>query len=155
MKLHQLPKTEGAMRAKKRKGKGPGSGNGKTAGRGHKGGKARSGYAMPNNYSGIPWYRRLPMRGFSNFRFTKRYDLVNLSAIEALHGIEIVDREALIQAGVVRSTSVRIKVLADGEITKKLTIKADKISASAKAKIEAAGGKVEVLEPSCCACEEA
>lgn len=147
MKLHQLAKAQGANRVKKRKGKGPGSGNGKTAGRGHKGAKSRSGYAMPNNYSGIPWYRRLPRRGFSNFRFTKRYDLVNVADLENLHGVDSIDREVLIQAGLIRATSVRIKVLGNGEITKPLNIKADKVSASAKAKIEACGGKVEELEP--------
>ena len=146
MKLHTLPTIAGANRPKKRKGKGPGSGNGKTAGRGHKGNKARSGYRMPTNFSGIPYFRKLPCRGFNNFDYRVEYDAVNLSAIDALVGIETINRDVLVQAGVLRPNSVRFKILGDGEVTRAISITADKFSASAKAKIEAAGGKaIEVV----------
>lgn len=141
MKLHQLPHIAGATHSKKRKGKGRATGHGKTGGRGHKGNKARSGYHMPINFSGIPYFRRLPQRGFNNADYRIAYDVVNLSSLETLIGVDVIDRMVLIQAGFLRPNSVRYKVLADGEITKALTIKAHKFSASAKAKIEAAGGK--------------
>jgi large subunit ribosomal protein L15 len=141
MKLHQLPKIAGATHSKKRKGKGRATGHGKTAGRGHKGNKARSGYHMPVNFSGIPYYRRLPQRGFNNADYRIAYDVVNLSSLDALLGIDVVDRMTLVQAGLIRPNSVRYKILAEGELTKPLTIKAHKFSATARAKIEAVGGK--------------
>lgn len=141
MKLHQLPHIGGATHPKKRKGKGRATGHGKTGGRGHKGNKARSGYHMPINFSGIPYFRRLPQRGFNNADYRIAYDVVNLSSLETLIGVDVIDRMVLIQAGFLRPNSIRYKVLADGEITKPLTIKAHRFSASAKAKIEAVGGK--------------
>lgn len=141
MKLHQLPNIVGATHSKKRKGKGRGTGHGKTSGRGHKGNKARSGYHMPVNFSGIPYYRRLPQRGFNNTDYRIAYDVVNLSSLDVLLGVDVVDRMVLVQAGLIRPNSVRYKILAQGELTKPLTIKAHKFSASAKAKIEAVGGK--------------
>jgi large subunit ribosomal protein L15 len=149
MKLHTLPTISGALKAKKRRGKGPGSGNGKTAGRGHKGNKARSGYRMPTNFSGIPYFRRLPQRGFNNYDYRKAYDPVSLQDIEALRGVDVIDRLVLVQAGLLRSSSVRFKVLGALKlsVSRPLTVHADAFSASAKAAIEQAGGKAVVTQP--------
>jgi large subunit ribosomal protein L15 len=141
MQLHNLPKTKN-KRATKRRGKGVGSGQGKTAGRGHKGGKSRSGYSPSPVSSGIPYYRRLPKRGFSNFEFVKQYAIVNVCDLERLEGVDMINREVLIHAGLIRSSATQIKVLGHGEIKKSMTVQADKFSASAKEKIENAGGKI-------------
>ncbi|HCJ12590.1 MAG: 50S ribosomal protein L15 [Verrucomicrobia bacterium GWF2_51_19] len=146
MKLHTIPKSKGARPEPKCLGRGQGTGHGKTSGRGHKGGKARAGYTPSPVCSGIPYYRKLPKRGFSNFSFTKRYDIVNVGDLSTIEGIQAIDRDVLVHAGLVRPTAVRIKVLGDGELSRALTITADKFSSSAKAKIEAAGGQVSVIE---------
>ncbi len=146
MKLHELSPAEGASKASYRKGRGPGSGNGKTAGKGHKGQNARSGGGVRPGFEGgqIPLYRRLPKRGFNN-KFGKTYSIVNLAALNAFNDGDVVDDIALIKAGIVHRTLDGIKVLGRGEITKNLTVKAAVFSATAKEKIEAAGGKTEVV----------
>lgn len=146
MRLHNLQKIKGERHSKKRLGCGPGSGHGKTSGRGHKGGKARSGYSVRPGYEGgqMPLYRKLPHRGFNNAEFAKVYDVVNLSDINLLEGISEVNRDVLVNAGFIRSNSKRYKILADGAITKSFKIIADHFSASAKSKIEAAGGSTEL-----------
>lgn len=143
MKLHNLQKNPGSYRRKKRVGCGVGSGNGKTSGRGHKGQRARSGASLREGFESghIPLYRKLPMRGFSNYRFRKEYSVLNVSDLERVEG-DVADREALIKAGLIRSNAGLVKVLGQGEISKALTVTADKFSASARSKIEAAGGTV-------------
>jgi len=144
MRLHELIDSNGGNRRKRRLGKGEGNGHGKTCGRGHKGSKSRSGYSIQPGFEGgqMPMYRKLPHRGFSNFKFHKGFAIVNLGDLARL-GDEVteVDREALVKAGLVRDNSLPLKVLGDGELEKALKVKADKFSASAKAKIEAAGGE--------------
>ena len=128
-----------------RRGRGHGSGNGKTAGKGHKGQKARSGAPRPGFEGGqLPLYRKLPKRGFYN-RFATVYSIVNVEALNAFEDGAVVDLEALTEKGIIRKEYDGLKVLGRGEITKKLTVKAKIFSASAKEKIEAAGGKVEVI----------
>ncbi len=146
MNLSDLAPASGATKKRKRIGRGPGSGHGKTSGKGHKGRGARSGGNTPPGYEGgqMPLQRRLPKRGFHN-PFREEYSIVNLGQLDA--GFEagaVVDREALRARGLVR-TGRRIKVLADGTLTKSLTVKADKFSAAAKQKLEAAGGNAEVM----------
>lgn len=147
MKLHNLQNNPGAKKRRKRLGCGEGSGRGKTSTRGGKGQTARSGSGIRPGFEGgqLPLYRRLPHRGFSNFRFRKDYALVNLSDLEKVEAAEI-NREVLIAAGIVRKEAGPIKVLGNGQLTKAVTVAAEKFSASAAAKIEAAGGKVVVLE---------
>ncbi len=147
MKLNELSPAAGATRAPYRKGRGAGSGNGKTAGKGHKGQNARSGGGVRPGFEGgqIPLYRRLPKRGFKN-RFATVYSIVNVADIDAkFNDGDIVDLASLKAAGLVKKENDGLKVLGQGEITKKLTVKADKYSESAKAKIEAAGGTAEVI----------
>ena len=146
MKLQELSPAEGSVKAAWRKGRGPGSGNGKTAGRGHKGQKARSGGGVRPGFEGgqIPLYRRLPKRGFNN-KFATNYATVNLDTLSQYDDGAVVDLELLIAEGVLKNACDGLKVLGNGEITKKLTVKAKKFSATAKAKIEAAGGKAEVI----------
>ncbi len=148
MKLHELSPAAGSTKGAWRRGRGPGSGNGKTGGRGHKGQNARSGGGVRPGFEGgqIPLYRRLPKRGFSNFLFKKEYAIVNLETLDKVFdaGAEVTV-EALLEKGVIRKELDGLKVLGRGEITKALTVKAAKISASAKEKIEAAGGKAEVI----------
>jgi large subunit ribosomal protein L15 len=146
MNLSDLAPAAGATRKRKRIGRGPGSGHGKTSGKGHKGRGARSGGNTPPGYEGgqMPLQRRLPKRGFHN-PFREEYSIVNLGQLDA--GFEagaVVDGEALRARRLVR-TGRRIKVLADGTLTKSLTVKADKFSAAAKQKLEAAGGNAEVI----------
>ena len=142
MRLHNLIKS-GGRTGRKRVGRGEGSGRGKTSGRGHKGQRARAGFGLrPGFESGhVPTYRKLPKRGFSNFRFRTEYAIVNVGDLERV-GAEDIDREALVKAGLARSNSTLIKILGEGEVAKALTVTADKFSASAKEKIEKAGGKV-------------
>lgn len=142
MRLHTLKKIKGEKRPRKRVGRGHGSGHGKASGTGHNGSKSRSGYSISPMFEGgqMPLARKLPKRGFSNYEFRVSYDVVNLADIEKLEGTEI-DRLTLVRAGLLRNNSRRFKVLGNGELTKALTVSADKFSASAKAKIEAAGGK--------------
>ena len=145
MKLHELSPNEGSVKASFRKGRGAGSGNGKTAGKGHKGQNARSGGGVRPGFEGgqLPLYRKLPKRGFNN-KFAKQYVIVNVEALNRFDADSVVDAEALLAAGIIRKTLDGVKVLGEGEISKKLTVKAAVFSASAKEKIEAVGGKVEV-----------
>ena len=147
MKLHELSPAEGSVKDTFRKGRGAGSGNGKTAGKGHKGQNARSGGGVRPGFEGgqLPLYRKLPKRGFNNFRFAKKYAVVNVQSLNKFENGEVVDCAALIRAGVINTVFDGVKVLGEGELTKKLTVKAAVFSASAKEKIEAVGGKTEVV----------
>lgn len=144
MKLHELSPAKGSKKARKRIGRGPGSGTGKTAGRGHKGQRSRSGYSQRLGFEGgqMPLIRRVPKRGFTNI-FQTRYQVVNLSRLAELEGE--VTPEILVANGLVRAGHP-VKILGDGEIDSAIQIQAHKFSASAKKKIEAAGGSCEVLE---------
>ena len=146
MKLHELSPAAGSTAPAWRKGRGPGSGNGKTAGKGHKGQNARSGGGVRPGFEGgqLPLYRKLPKRGFHN-RFATVYSIVNVEQLNAFENGAVVDLEALTEKGIVRKEYDGLKVLGRGELTKQLTVKAKIFSASAKEKIEAAGGKVEVV----------
>lgn len=146
MKLHTLPKIEGSTHRHKRLGCGRSSGHGKTSGRGHKGMKARSGGGVRPGFEGgqMPLYRKLPHRGFNNVNRVE-FAVVNLSQIDKCEGSEI-DRNALVKAGIIREADLLIKVLGNGEISRAVTVSAQKFSASAKAKIEAAGGKAVELK---------
>ena len=146
MKLHELTPAPGANQEAFRKGRGAGSGNGKTAGTGHKGQKARSGGGVRPGFEGgqMPLARRLPKRGFNNI-FAVKYAVVNVSDLDRFEDGAVVDAEALKAAGVLKKTLDGVKVLGNGEISKKLTVKAAKFSTSAKEKIEQAGGKAEVI----------
>lgn len=149
MKLHNLrPAEGGAVKAKKRLGRGIASGTGKTAGRGHKGQKARSGGGVRPGFEGgqMPLFRRLPKRGFTNI-FKKEYAIVNLDDLQAFGAGETVDLEALIAKGLVKKAKAKdgFRVLGNGEISQALTVKANHFSKSAKEKIESAGGKAEVI----------
>ena len=146
MKLHTLSPAEGSTKESFRKGRGPGSGNGKTAGKGHKGQNARSGGGVRPGFEGgqLPLYRKLPKRGFNN-KFAKQYVVVNVAALNAFEDGAVVDLDALLNSGIVRKTLDGVKVLGEGELTKKLTVQASVFSASAKEKIEAVGGKTEVV----------
>ena len=146
MKLHELSPAEGSAKAAWRKGRGPGSGNGKTAGKGHKGQNARSGGGVRPGFEGgqIPLYRKLPKRGFNN-KFATTYAIVNLDQLNGFEDNAVVSLETLVEAGIIRRELCGLKVLGRGEITKKLTVQAKVFSQSAKEKIEAAGGKTEVI----------
>ena len=146
MQLHDLAPAPGSTKDRKRKGRGHGSGLGKTAGRGYNGQKSRAGGAKANGFEGgqTPLARRLPkLPGFTNINRVE-YVPVNVGRLEALYNDnDVVDNDSLIAKGVIKSTSALVKVLGDGELTKKLIVRVDKVSGSARAKIEAAGGKVE------------
>lgn len=142
MKLNTLPSIRGAKRPRKRFGCGVACGHGGTCTRGNKGGKARSGYSPAPVCSGIPYYRKLPIRGFNNARFRDTFSVVNLDSIAALQGVDVVDRNILEQAGLIRSADAKIKILGVGTITRPMSVRADKFSESAKSKILAAGGQV-------------
>ena len=146
MKLNELRPAEGSVTSSYRKGRGPGSGNGKTAGKGHKGQNARSGGGVRPGFEGgqIPLYRKLPKRGFHN-KFATNYAIVNVSALNAFEDGAVVTTEALLEKRIIRKTLDGVKVLGNGELTKKLTVQANVFSATAKEKIEAAGGKTEVV----------
>ena len=146
MKLHELSPAPGSVTKAYRKGRGPGSGNGKTAGKGHKGQNARSGGGVRPGFEGgqLPLYRKLPKRGFHN-RFSTEYAVINLAGLSRFEDGAVVDLGILREAGLVKSHEKKLKVLGNGEITKKITVKAAVFSASAKEKIEAAGGKTEVV----------
>ena len=145
MKLHELSPAEGSVKASFRKGRGAGSGNGKTAGKGHKGQNARSGGGVRPGFEGgqLPLYRKLPKRGFNN-KFAKEYATVNVSALNGFENGATVTLETLVACGIVRKELDGLKVLGNGELTKQLTVEAKIFTASAKEKIEAAGGKAEV-----------
>ncbi len=144
MKLNELSPAEGSAKSVWRKGRGPGSGNGKTAGKGHKGQNARSGGGVRPGFEGgqLPLYRKLPKRGFNN-KFATVYAIVNVEKLNGFEDGAVVDMEALLEKKIIRKELDGLKVLGGGEITKKLTVKANIFSASAKEKIEAAGGKAE------------
>ena len=146
MKLHELSSKEGSTFVPKRKGRGPGSGNGKTAGRGHKGQKARSGGGVRPGFEGgqMPLHRRLPKRGFNNI-FAKKYVGINVEALNVFESGATVDAQAIIDAGITKKVYDGVKILGNGELTKKLDVKAVGFSKSAKEKIESLGGKAEVV----------
>ena len=146
MELYNLSPAAGSTKEAFRKGRGHGSGNGKTGGRGHKGQKARSGGKIRIGFEGgqMPLARRIPKRGFHNI-FAKPLESVNVSALEKFEDGAVVDAKVLLDAGVLSKCTYGVKILGNGEITKKLTVKASAFSESAKAKIEAAGGKAEVV----------
>ena len=146
MNLHELSPAEGAKKSSKRIGRGHGSGWGKTAGKGHKGQKARSGGSIRPGFEGgqMPLQRRIPKRGFNNI-FAKKIVAINVSALEAFDDGAEVTTEALVEMGIVKDSFDGIKILGNGNLTKKLNVKVAAYSGSAKQKIEAAGGKAEVV----------
>ena len=146
MKLHEMHPAEGSTSAQKRLGRGTGSGLGKTSGKGHKGAKARSGGGKRPGFEGgqMPLYRRVPKRGFTNV-FGTEYAEVNVERLEVFENGATVDAQALLEKKIIRKELDGVKILGGGELTKKLTVKAAKFSGSAKEKIEAAGGKAEVI----------
>ena len=149
MRLNTLSPAEGSKKAGKRLGRGIGSGLGKTGGRGHKGQKSRSGGGVRRGFEGgqMPLFRRIAQRGFSNYPFKKEFDIVNLCDIETKYADgETVNKETLVAKGLVKNSAVLIKVLGNGDLTKKVTVAVDKVSASAKEKIEKAGGSVTVAD---------
>ena len=144
MKLNEL---ETLKKKRKRVGRGPGSGNGKTSGKGHKGQNARSGGGVRPGFEGgqLPLFRRLSKRGFNNYNFRTVYATVNVGDLNIFEEGTTITKELLIEAGLVKKELDGIKVLGNGELTKKLTVKADKFSSTAKAKIENVGGTTEVI----------
>ncbi len=146
MKLHELHPAIGSTTAPKRLGRGSGSGLGKTSGKGHKGAKARSGGGKRPGFEGgqMPLYRRIPKRGFNNI-FRTEYAEVNVERLECFEDGAVVNAEALLDAKIIRKELDGVKILGGGELTKKLTVQAAKFSAGAKEKIEAVGGKAEVI----------
>ena len=146
MKLNQLTATPGATKERKRIGRGYGSGTGKTGGKGHKGQKARAGHGQRPGFEGgqMPMQRRLPKRGFNNI-FAKEIAAVNVGALNQFEDGASVDAAALVEAGILNKNCDGVKILSNGKLEKKLTVKANAFSAAAKEKIEAAGGKAEVI----------
>ncbi len=146
MKLHDLAPAPGSTSERNRKGRGIGTGNGKTAGRGHKGQWARSGGGVRRGFEGgqLPLARRLPKRGFNNI-FAKPLESVNVSALEVFDNGATVDANALLERGIISKCRYGVKILGDGALSKKLTVNAAAFSGSARQKIEAAGGKAEVV----------
>ena len=146
MKLHELHPAEGSTTAQKRLGRGTGSGLGKTSGKGHKGAKARSGGGKRPGFEGgqMPLYRRVPKRGFNNV-FGTEYAEVNVERLEVFNDGDVVNAQALLEKKIIRKEMDGVKVLGGGELTKKLTVQAAKFTGSAKEKIEAVGGKAEVI----------
>ena len=146
MKMHELAPAIGSTKESKRVGRGHGSGNGKTAGKGHKGQKARAGLGMRAGFEGgqMPLQRRVPKRGFNNI-FATEWLAINLSALEVFEDGTVVDAAALAEKGIIKKAGLPIKVLGNGKLTKKLTVKLNAFSASAAEKINAIGGKAEVI----------
>ena len=146
MNLHDLSPVVGSTFVGKRKGRGPGTGNGKTGGRGHKGQKARSGGGVRVGFEGgqMPLARRLPKRGFNNI-FAKKLEAINLASLNKFEDGATVEISDLLEKGILSKCEYGVKVLGNGNLTKKLTVRANAFSASAKEKIEAAGGKAEVI----------
>jgi large subunit ribosomal protein L15 len=146
--LNNLKPAKGAIRDRKRVGRGPGSGLGKTSGRGEKGQKSRSGFAHKVGFEGgqMPLHRRVPKRGFNNYRFRKEYATVNVEKLEVFEAGTIVTPEVLLKRGIVKKLGDGVKILGDGEFTKALTVRAHKFSAKAQERITGLGGKAEVLE---------
>jgi len=147
VKLNELKPFPGSKKAPMRKGRGPGSGNGKTAGRGHKGQKARSGGGVRVGFEGgqMPLYRRVPKRGFNNAKFAKEYTEVKIEALNIFDDDTVVTKELLKEKGLINDFRDGIVVLGNGEVEKKLTVQATRFTKKAAEKIEAAGGKVEVV----------
>lgn len=147
MKLFELQPAPGTKRAPMRKGRGAGSGNGKTAGKGHKGQNARAGGGVRPGFEGgqMPLYRRIPKRGFNNKVFANLYTEVSLSKLNQFEDGTVVTAELLKENGIIKKVNDGIAILGNGELTKKLTVKAAKFTKTASEKIEAAGGKVEVI----------
>jgi large subunit ribosomal protein L15 len=146
MKLHELSPAPGSVKDVKRIGRGHGSGNGKTAGKGHKGQKARAGRGIRAGFEGgqMPLHRRIPKRGFNNI-FATPYVAINVAALNRFEDGAVVNAEALLNAGIINKAPYGVKILGNGKIEKKLTVQVAAFSESAKAKIEAAGGKAEVI----------
>ena len=146
MKLHELSPAAGSTKEAKRIGRGHGSGNGKTAGKGHKGQKARSGSGMRAGFEGgqMPLQRRVPKRGFKNI-FATKFAIVNVADLDVFEANAVIDTQALQDKGLVKKLYDGVKILGNGDISKSLTVKASAFSESAKQKIEAAGGKAEVI----------
>ncbi len=146
MKMHELAPAIGSTKEAKRIGRGHGSGNGKTAGKGHKGQKARAGHGMRAGFEGgqMPLQRRVPKRGFNNI-FATEWAAINVSALEVFEDGSVVDAAALADKGIIKKANLPIKVLGNGKLTKKLEVKLNAYSASAAEKINAAGGKAEVI----------
>lgn len=144
MKLHELKPAEGSRQVRNRVGRGTSSGNGKTAGRGQKGQKARSKVRLGFEGGQMPLFRRMPKRGFNNIN-RKEYAIVNLETLNKFEDGSEVTPALMVEAGIVKNEKDGVKVLGNGELNKKLTVKANKFSASAKAAIEAAGGQAEVM----------
>ena len=147
MKLHELKPAAGSTTASKRLGRGVGSGLGKTSGKGHKGAKARSGGGKRPGFEGgqMPLYRRVPKKGFSNYPFRTIYETVNVERLEVFENGDVVTPESLIEKGIIRKVCDGVKIMGNGDLTKKLTVKAAKFTATAKEKIEAVGGTAEVI----------
>ena len=147
MKLHTIYPNDGATTTRKRVGRGPGSGLGKTSGRGEKGQKARSGYSRKAGFEGgqLPLYRRLPKRGFSNAKFKTTYAVINLSDLNKFEDGAVITPELLKEMGILKNQLDGVKVLGQGKLEKKLTVRANKFSNVAKREIEAKGGKAEVI----------
>ena len=147
MKLHELKSNEGAFKTSKRVGRGTASGHGKTSGKGHKGQNARSGGGVRPGFEGgqLPLFKRLPQRGFSNAMFKKVYATINVSDLEKFDNGAVITPELLKEMGILKKQLSGVKVLGNGELTKKITVKAHKFSKSAISKIEAQGGKAEVI----------
>jgi ribosomal protein L15, bacterial/organelle len=147
VKLHELQPAPGAKRAPMRKGRGTGSGTGKTAGKGHKGQNARAGGGVRPGFEGgqMPLYRRIPKRGFNNKNFAKVYSEVNVSKLDIFENDTVVNAELLKKSGILKEIYDGVSVLGTGELTKKLTVQAARFTKTASEKIEAAGGKVEVV----------
>ena len=149
MKLHELQPAAGSVKDVKRIGRGHGSGQGKTAGKGHKGQKARSGGSIRPGFEGgqMPLQRRIPKRGFNNKVFAKEFATVNVSELEKrFESGAVVDADALLESGAIKKVMDGVKILGNGELSKKLTVKAVKFTEAAKEKIEKAGGSAEVIE---------
>jgi len=146
--LHNLKPAKGSVRNRKRVGRGPGSGLGKTAGRGEKGQKSRSGYARKPGFEGgqMPLHRRVPKRGFTNARFRKEFTTVNLGRLEVFDSGTIVTPELLLKQGIVKKLRDGLKVLADGQLSKALTVHAHRFSGKAQERIASLGGKAELIQ---------
>ncbi len=146
MRIHELRPPEGARKAAKRKGRGVASGLGKTAGRGQKGQKARSGSGIRRGFEGgqMPYFQRLPKRGFTNI-FKQKWNIVNVSDLAAFDQGTVITREMLLEAGLIRNMRDPLKILGDGDLNQKLEVRANRFSKQAREKIEAAGGKAEVI----------
>jgi large subunit ribosomal protein L15 len=147
MLSHEITKIAGAGKQRKRVGKGSGSGHGKTSGRGHKGSLSRAGAGGKLGYEGgqMPLFRRLPKRGFSNYRFIRRYEIINVSQLDRFEDGSDIDVKSLFSAGLVDSTKSKVKVLGDGDLTKKLNVSVHKFSKAAQDKILSCGGVAKVV----------